>query len=264
MWWHSSATISPYPAVSSGDVVAAGQGLQGDDVDGAAQLRAAAAELAGLDAEELSDPGPPLVGQGLAVDQDKRGDLVGGDDRAGHDGLPAPGGATSTPRSCRASSVTASCWAGVKTAAQVKSWAVPGERVVGDVQAASGLRGQGGDASRACRAAGSGRRRWSPRSSAGTAGCSRWRRASAAARRTPGCASTPRAAASPPAPASARACSSRIPASSRTLRTGGAGGLVAVDEGADSRVTSVATVTFPARSAARLSSCGVIRPRVDR
>jgi hypothetical protein len=28
----------------------------------------AAAEVAGLDAEELSDPGPPLVGQGFAVD----------------------------------------------------------------------------------------------------------------------------------------------------------------------------------------------------
>ena len=76
-WWHSSATISPYPAVSSGDVVAAGQGLQGDDVDGAAQLGTAAAELPGLDAEELADPGPPLVGQGLAVDQDERGDLAG-------------------------------------------------------------------------------------------------------------------------------------------------------------------------------------------
>jgi len=72
-------------------VAAAGQGLQGDDVDGAAKLRTAAAELAGLDAEELSNPGPPLVGQGLAVDQDKRGDLVGGDDRAGHHGLPGSG-----------------------------------------------------------------------------------------------------------------------------------------------------------------------------
>ena len=58
----------PVPGGETGDVVAAGQGLQGDDVDGAAQLRPAAAELAGLDAEEFGDPGPPLVGEGLAVD----------------------------------------------------------------------------------------------------------------------------------------------------------------------------------------------------
>lgn len=56
--------------------------------------------------------------------------------------FPAPGGATSTPSSCRVSSVTASRWAGVKTAEQVMSWAVPGEAVVGDVQTASRLRGQ--------------------------------------------------------------------------------------------------------------------------
>ena len=43
------------------DVAAAGQGLQSDDVDGAAQLGPAAAELPGFDAEELGDPGPPLV-----------------------------------------------------------------------------------------------------------------------------------------------------------------------------------------------------------
>jgi hypothetical protein len=58
----------PVPGGESGDVVAAGQGLQGDDVDGAAQLCPAAAELSGLDAEELGDPGPPLVGEGLAID----------------------------------------------------------------------------------------------------------------------------------------------------------------------------------------------------
>ena len=99
-WWHSSAMTSPYPAVSAGDVVAARQGLQGDDVDDPADLRPAAAELAWLDAEVLVDAGPPLVGQRFAVYQ--------------HEGrrcawaamtaqaitvLPDPGGATSTPRS---------------------------------------------------------------------------------------------------------------------------------------------------------------------
>jgi hypothetical protein len=81
----------PVPGGELRDVVAAGQGLQCGDVDGAAQLHRAAAELTGLDVEELADPGPPLVGQGLAVDQDERGDLVGGDDRAGHHRLPGPG-----------------------------------------------------------------------------------------------------------------------------------------------------------------------------
>jgi len=82
------------------DAVAAGQGLQGDDIDGAAQLGPAAPELPGLDAEELGDPGPPLVREGLPVHQDEGGDLMRGDDRAGHHGFPVPGGATSTPRSC--------------------------------------------------------------------------------------------------------------------------------------------------------------------
>ena len=42
--------------------------------------------------------------------------------------FPDPGGATSTPRSCLASSATASRWTGVSVAVQVKSWLVPGER----------------------------------------------------------------------------------------------------------------------------------------
>jgi hypothetical protein len=92
--WHVVALVGddqPVPGGESGDVVAAGQGLQCDEVDGAAQLRPAAAELPGLDAEELADPGPPLVRQGLAVDQDKRGDLMSGDHRARHHCLPRPG-----------------------------------------------------------------------------------------------------------------------------------------------------------------------------
>ena len=53
-----------------------------------------------------------------------------------------------------------------------------------------------------------------------------------------------------------------MPAPSRTPRTGGAGGRTLVEDGELSRVTSAATATFPARSVARLGSCGVIRPRV--
>jgi len=78
----------PVPGGQLSDVVAAGQGLQGDDGDSSAQLGPAAAELPCFHGEELADPGPPLVGQGLAVDQDERGDLAGGDDRAGHYCLP--------------------------------------------------------------------------------------------------------------------------------------------------------------------------------
>ena len=42
--------------------------------------------------------------------------------------FPAPGGATSTPRSCPASSTTASRWTAVRAAVQVNSWLVPGKR----------------------------------------------------------------------------------------------------------------------------------------
>jgi hypothetical protein len=57
--------------------------------------------------------------------------------------FPAPGGATSTPRSCRAISVTASRWAGVKAAEQVMSRVVPAERGFGLwYGAARGLGGQ--------------------------------------------------------------------------------------------------------------------------
>jgi hypothetical protein len=60
------ALIGDDQPVSGGqfrDVVAAGQGLQGDDVDSSTQFRPAATELPGLDAEELADPCAPLVGQ---------------------------------------------------------------------------------------------------------------------------------------------------------------------------------------------------------
>jgi len=42
--------------------------------------------------------------------------------------FPAPGGATSTPRSCRARSVTAAYWTLVSVAVNVNSCCVPGVR----------------------------------------------------------------------------------------------------------------------------------------
>ena len=92
-WWHSSATISPYPAVSSA------MSSRRDRVCSVMRsmeprsFALAAAELPGLDAEELADPGSPLVGQCFAVDQDKRGDLMSGDHRRTPSrSSPTPGG----------------------------------------------------------------------------------------------------------------------------------------------------------------------------
>src|SRR5262245_17515738 len=56
--WYVVALVrddQPVAGGEVGDVVAAGQGLQSDDVDGAAQLGAAAAELPGSDAEERGE-----------------------------------------------------------------------------------------------------------------------------------------------------------------------------------------------------------------
>jgi hypothetical protein len=135
----------PVPGRQFPDVVAAGQGLQGDDVDGAAELRAAAAELAGLDAEELGDPGPPLVGQGLAVDQDERGDLVGGDDRAGHHGLPGSWWRDQYPEVVPGELGDRVPLGGRQDSGAGDLPGGAGGAAVGDVQAASGLRGQRGD-----------------------------------------------------------------------------------------------------------------------
>jgi len=73
-----------------GDVVAAGQGGQHRDVDGAGGFSSAAAELPGADAQELFDPGTPLLGEGFPVDEDQGRGGPFGDDCAGDDGLSAP------------------------------------------------------------------------------------------------------------------------------------------------------------------------------
>ena len=64
-----------------------GEGLQRDDVDGARELRASAAQLPGLDPQEFLDLIAPLLGQGLAVHQNQRVEASTGDGRGGHDGL---------------------------------------------------------------------------------------------------------------------------------------------------------------------------------
>src|SRR5262249_18526730 len=84
------AFVGDDKAVAGGqlaNVGAPGEGLQRGDVDAPAQLCPAAAELAGLDAQELADAGTPLVGPRLAVDQDERRSRVHGDECAGNDRL---------------------------------------------------------------------------------------------------------------------------------------------------------------------------------
>jgi hypothetical protein len=61
-------------------------------------------------------------------------------------------------------------------------------------------------------------------------------------------------------PGVSSACSSRMPESSPTLRTAVAGGLVFVDEGTDSRVTSLATVTVCASTRTSATRTGHTAP----
>jgi hypothetical protein len=67
------------------------QRLQHGDVDDSADFRPAAAELAGRDPEELTDLGPPLVGQCPAIYQHQRRSPVRGGDGARDHGLARPG-----------------------------------------------------------------------------------------------------------------------------------------------------------------------------
>ena len=86
--------VDHHEAVSGGQlrqVVAPRQGLQGHHVDRAAQLRAATTELARGNAEVFGQPRPPLIGEGLAVDQHQRRGGVSGDQRARDHGLARPG-----------------------------------------------------------------------------------------------------------------------------------------------------------------------------
>jgi hypothetical protein len=54
------------------DVVATGEGLEHGNINYSMSLGTAAAELAGLDAEELNDASAPLVSQSLTIDQNQR------------------------------------------------------------------------------------------------------------------------------------------------------------------------------------------------
>ncbi|SNT56700.1 hypothetical protein SAMN05421812_11014 [Asanoa hainanensis] len=81
----------PVPLGEAGDVVAPCQGWQQGDVHRSGELSPATAELAGADAEELFNALPPLVGQGLTVDEHQGGGASLGDHGAGHDRLPGTG-----------------------------------------------------------------------------------------------------------------------------------------------------------------------------
>jgi hypothetical protein len=81
----------PVPLGQGGDVVAPREGGQQRDVHRAGEFASAAAELTGLDSEELLDAGAPLVGEGFAVDENQGGGVAFGDHGAGHDGLAGAG-----------------------------------------------------------------------------------------------------------------------------------------------------------------------------
>jgi len=72
-------------------IIAPRQSLQRHHVNRAAQLRAATTQLARGDAEVLGQPRPPLIGQGLAVDQHQRRGGVLGDQGACDHGLACTG-----------------------------------------------------------------------------------------------------------------------------------------------------------------------------
>jgi hypothetical protein len=59
----------PISSGERGEVVAAGEGLQGGNVDDAGGLGASTAALPGFDAEQVLDASAPLVDEGLAVDE---------------------------------------------------------------------------------------------------------------------------------------------------------------------------------------------------
>ena len=129
--WHVVALSGDDQAVSGGeisDIVPAGQGLQCDHVDGAAQFGPACAELPALtprnSAIRSATGRRGLSGRlGPALDA-----WCAAMTAHAITVLPDPGGATSIPRSCRASSVTAAHCGGVRVAVKTNCCAVPGVR----------------------------------------------------------------------------------------------------------------------------------------
>ncbi len=106
------------------DVGLAGQCLQHRDIDHPTGFAATAAELAGRDTQQVADAGPPLVGQGLAVDKHASVEVAWVAIIAqAITVLPAPGGVTSTPRSWSRRSSTAPCCSRVSVAVNVNSHA---------------------------------------------------------------------------------------------------------------------------------------------
>jgi hypothetical protein len=91
------------------DVGLASQGLQHNDIDHAAGFAATAAELAGFNAQHFADAGAPLVGQILRSTSTSVEVAWAAMTAQAITVLPAPGGATSTPRSWSRRSSTASC-----------------------------------------------------------------------------------------------------------------------------------------------------------
>jgi hypothetical protein len=96
--------------------------------------------LPSFDAQELGDAGPPLVGEGLAVDQDQCGCLVSGDDRAADHSLARPWRRDEHPEIVPGQlghgCVLGLCQGGRKGELLRHAW----RALIGDVQAAACLR----------------------------------------------------------------------------------------------------------------------------
>ena len=122
-----------------GNVVCAGQALQGGDVDGAGGLGPSAAALAGLDAEQVVDAGPPLVGEGLAVDQHERRHAVGGDQCAGDDGLARAGWRDQHTEVMGSQYVVRGLLIGIEGRCEIECMRLSRAALVGEFQAAAGL-----------------------------------------------------------------------------------------------------------------------------
>ena len=88
----------PVPRGQRGHVVAPRQGLQHRHVHRAAHLHPAAAELARSHPEMLLQARPPLIGQRLAIDQNKRRGRMMGDHGARDHRLPRAGRCDQDPQ----------------------------------------------------------------------------------------------------------------------------------------------------------------------
>ena len=183
----------PVAARKRSDVIGTRKGLQGGDIDDAASLGAATASLSRFDAEQLMDPGTPLVGESLAVDQDESGDGVGGDKGASDHGLTGAGWRDQHSEVVAGHGVVGGLLLWVERALEAEFLRCTWLALIGRLESAARLDDQNGQLAEEPAGQDQVAGRVFRRSCAGTGGCPRSRPAGAAVRRTAGWASRPRA-----------------------------------------------------------------------